>query len=337
MKTILLHGKQTVSTTEKARASVMIESPFAGDINNNVLYARMAIVDGLYRFDEAPMAFHLLYTQSLCDASDKERKLGIDTSFRWHDNDIKKAFYVDRGFSQGMYLSFLHARENGIATSLRTMSDNKEVAQYLDELNNSAVGDKELSALRVFLDAVATGQDLRDSIAGDKTGYGKLTRSTVQRLETIERANQDASDIGADYERICVRESILSGRAPLSKGLMERQLGVSGDWLIHSWADRARRIEVCIDFGITPQLVEFIKQKDMEFFVKSLSNNKYVKHEVDSINRIVDRKDRLANAAWVFDRNLDGIEKIIQENADMKLITGLNKKDYQSKERELNL
>ena len=41
---------------------VIIESPYAGDVERNVRYARAAMADCLKR-GEAPFASHLLYTQ----------------------------------------------------------------------------------------------------------------------------------------------------------------------------------------------------------------------------------------------------------------------------------
>lgn len=41
---------------------VIIESPFAGDVEKNTRYARACVRDSLLR-GEAPIASHLLYTQ----------------------------------------------------------------------------------------------------------------------------------------------------------------------------------------------------------------------------------------------------------------------------------
>jgi len=41
---------------------VIIESPYAGDIEVNLKYAKLCILDSLKR-GEAPLASHLLYTQ----------------------------------------------------------------------------------------------------------------------------------------------------------------------------------------------------------------------------------------------------------------------------------
>lgn len=58
---------------------VILESPFAGDVKRNILYARMCVRDSLGR-GEAPIASHLLYTQSgiLNDNLPEERQWGID-------------------------------------------------------------------------------------------------------------------------------------------------------------------------------------------------------------------------------------------------------------------
>jgi hypothetical protein len=82
---------------------VIIESPYAGDIENNVEYARKCIKDSLLR-GEAPIASHLLYTQPgiLDDNKPEERKLGIEAGFAWLDVAEIHAFYVDLGWSKGM-------------------------------------------------------------------------------------------------------------------------------------------------------------------------------------------------------------------------------------------
>jgi hypothetical protein len=54
---------------------VILESPFAGDVERNTLYARHALKDSLMR-GEAPIASHLLYPQVLDDLIPSERQLG---------------------------------------------------------------------------------------------------------------------------------------------------------------------------------------------------------------------------------------------------------------------
>lgn len=82
---------------------VIIESPYAGDIEQNVAYARAAMADSLAR-GEAPIASHLLYTQPgiLDDAVPAERSLGIAAGLAWRAVANAAIFYVDRGWSGGM-------------------------------------------------------------------------------------------------------------------------------------------------------------------------------------------------------------------------------------------
>jgi hypothetical protein len=82
---------------------VIIESPFAGDIETHVAYARAAMRDSLNR-GEAPIASHLLYTQPgvLRDEVPEERQWGIDAGLAWRRVADLTAFYVDHGWSRGM-------------------------------------------------------------------------------------------------------------------------------------------------------------------------------------------------------------------------------------------
>lgn len=82
---------------------VIVESPYAGDVEGNQQYARLALHDCLVR-GEAPFASHLLYTQRgvLDDALEPERVLGIAAGFAWWHGAEAIAFYCDRGMSSGM-------------------------------------------------------------------------------------------------------------------------------------------------------------------------------------------------------------------------------------------
>lgn len=84
---------------------VMIESPFAGDVEGNTDYARRAMADSLRR-GEAPFAPHLTYTQVLDDLLEHERRLGIEAGYAWAKSCDLVAFYVDRGFSAGVLEAF---------------------------------------------------------------------------------------------------------------------------------------------------------------------------------------------------------------------------------------
>ncbi len=82
---------------------VVLESPYAGDIEANVEYARRCIRDCLKR-GEAPIASHLLFTQPgvLKDDEPEERKLGIGAGHAWVHVADAMVVYVDHGLSPGM-------------------------------------------------------------------------------------------------------------------------------------------------------------------------------------------------------------------------------------------
>lgn len=82
---------------------VIIESPFAGNTDKNIQYARSCLRDSLMR-GESPYASHLLYTQPgvLDDNHPDERKRGIDAGLMWADGADLVAVYTDLGLSDGM-------------------------------------------------------------------------------------------------------------------------------------------------------------------------------------------------------------------------------------------
>lgn len=102
---------------------VIIESPYAGDVEANVAYARKAMADSIRYHGEAPIASHLLYTQPgiLDDALVHERVLGIAAGLAWRAVAQEAIFYVDRGWSNGMLgAKELYERE-GFPFSIRSI------------------------------------------------------------------------------------------------------------------------------------------------------------------------------------------------------------------------
>lgn len=82
---------------------VIIESPYAGDIELNLRYARACMVHSI-SLGEAPFASHLLYPHPdvLDDRIDTERALGIALGYAWGLKADTVVFYNDLGFSPGM-------------------------------------------------------------------------------------------------------------------------------------------------------------------------------------------------------------------------------------------
>lgn len=99
---------------------VIVESPYAGDIERNVAYARACVRDSVLR-GEAPIASHLLFTQRgiLRDEVPEERKLGIEAGLAWRRVADLTAVYTDYGISPGMEHGIRAARAAGVPVEFR--------------------------------------------------------------------------------------------------------------------------------------------------------------------------------------------------------------------------
>jgi hypothetical protein len=107
-----------------SRPIVIVESPYAGDIDRNLAYLRAAMRDCLLR-GEAPFASHGLYTQPgvLDDNDPKERALGIDAGFAFRPFAARTVVYTNCGVSRGMLLGIEDAKRIGQAVEWRTLLD----------------------------------------------------------------------------------------------------------------------------------------------------------------------------------------------------------------------
>jgi hypothetical protein len=105
---------------------VILESPYAGDIERNVTYARRAVRDSLSR-GEAPIASHLLYTQEgiLDDNIPNERQCGIDAGLAWKIVAERSVFYIDYGITNGMQYGIEAAAKVGISIEYRKIGKNQ--------------------------------------------------------------------------------------------------------------------------------------------------------------------------------------------------------------------
>ena len=101
---------------------VILESPYAGDIEANVEYARRCVRDALAR-GEAPIASHLLYTQPgiLRDEAAEERWWGIDAGLAWGTVADATVVYTDLGISRGMEYGIANAHEAGRPVEIRSI------------------------------------------------------------------------------------------------------------------------------------------------------------------------------------------------------------------------
>ena len=108
---------------------VIIESPFRGDVEGNVAYARACVRDCLKR-GEAPLASHLLFTQpgTLNDDIPAERELGINAGLAWQTAADAVVVYQDRGITAGMSFAIDRANYYNISVEYRSLASENEAA-----------------------------------------------------------------------------------------------------------------------------------------------------------------------------------------------------------------
>jgi len=99
---------------------VILESPFAGERERNIDYARKCMLDCFNR-NEAPFASHLLYTQCLDDDFEPHRFLGITAGLKWGEKATKSVVYTDYGISKGMEYGIKDAEKNNRVIEYRTI------------------------------------------------------------------------------------------------------------------------------------------------------------------------------------------------------------------------
>lgn len=103
---------------------VVIESPYAGDVERNLAYLRACMRDCLIAHGETPFASHGLYTQPgvLDDDDPEQRRLGIDAGFLWRDAAEATVVYQDLGVTPGMVAGIDHAHGLGQPVEYRWLS-----------------------------------------------------------------------------------------------------------------------------------------------------------------------------------------------------------------------
>lgn len=101
---------------------VIIESPYAGDIERNIIYLRRCIRDSIFRCGESPMASHRMFTDALSEET--ERALGIEAGYAWWKAAEMIVFYDDYGMSPGMKKAFDRCYRVGKAYHFRNIGLN---------------------------------------------------------------------------------------------------------------------------------------------------------------------------------------------------------------------
>lgn len=105
---------------------VLISSPYTGDTDRNVEYARRCLADSLSR-GEAPIATHLMYPQVLSEPED--RNLAMEAAKRIVAKVDIVAVYADRGLSSGMTEEIGAAEQHGKLVETRYIEKEKPEAK----------------------------------------------------------------------------------------------------------------------------------------------------------------------------------------------------------------
>lgn len=102
---------------------VIVESPFAGDVERNKRYLERCLRDCIGR-GESPYASHKMLTDCLDDTDPDERRMGIEAGFAWKQRGVRTVFYEDLGWSNGMNRARELCQKEGVPFEVRTLPRN---------------------------------------------------------------------------------------------------------------------------------------------------------------------------------------------------------------------
>lgn len=325
---ILTPGERQGSDAQK-RKRIMIESPLAGDTANNVAYAKYCMADAFKNRGEAPMAFHLLYTQSLCDDNGAERKLGIDNSFVWHEVAEKKVFCIDYGFSQGMLLGYLDSIKKGIEVEFRSNLGSSEILKWSEFLNKSA-----------------RNGSVENELVEYRNNFINIKKTIVMNNELKKYLDPDKSNhvkntLLIEYARHAMRDSMVRcGKAPFSSILIKDSIGISDDSFSMDWHSKLSEIDIYIDLGITKEMNKICEEalnKGIQLNIMTASMDNDRKKVVDEINNNEDCQSKLEIAKNISKECFSSMDEIRINESIINLIKRVNDASYSSKEREFKV
>jgi hypothetical protein len=97
---------------------IILESPYAGNVEVNTHYARFCMKQILLE-GNCVFASHLLYTQCLDDMVPEERDLGIKAGLEFYKHADECHAFIDHGISKGMRAGIKEALDRGVPVYLR--------------------------------------------------------------------------------------------------------------------------------------------------------------------------------------------------------------------------
>lgn len=157
---------------------VVVESPYAGDIDRNLAYLRACLHDCLLR-GEAPFASHAIYTQVgvLDDEKPDERLLGIQAGFAWGDKADATVVYTDLGISEGMKDGIKRAQDACRPVEMRRLTE-KKARSRTSRKRSEAYESLDQETLRRLLDE---GEEIRRELDARFRSMKWLTAEDLMR------------------------------------------------------------------------------------------------------------------------------------------------------------
>ena len=95
---------------------ILVESPFAGEVDENLTYAQKCmrhVFFSSYSGPQIPIASHCFFTIALDDRNPAERSIGMNAGFAMRSLASEVRVYLDRGLSGGMIHGIRGAIEAG--------------------------------------------------------------------------------------------------------------------------------------------------------------------------------------------------------------------------------
>lgn len=238
---------------------VILESPFAGEVDINVKYARSCLRNSLYR-GEAPSASHLLYTQPgvLDDTVPAERILGIDAGLSWRKASVGSVVYLDRGLSGGMIYGIQKAKDDG----------KKVVGRYQDPALLKALGipTVPVDPVKLLELGIAIDFDPNSKLGGTVANNGAVSPELV----ILESPFAGEVELNVKYARAAMRDSLFRTEAPSVSHLLYTQDGVLDDTVPAertmgidaglTWRAATTKSVVYLDRGLSGGMVYGIKK-----------------------------------------------------------------------------
>lgn len=196
---------------------VVLESPYAGDVQRNLAYARRAMRHAL-ELGDAPLASHALYTQRgvLDDGDPAERDLGMRAGFAWGAAADLCAVYVDRGVSAGMLRGVEAAVRAGVPVRMRSVGRGPYLGAGLVRACRVSASRGEAGAAEV---ASAPGDEW--VWFGEPSGCAEVTLAVRAEVRALR---------GGDLVGSGPFDAVLSWRAPGAGTLAARARDLGSLW-----------------------------------------------------------------------------------------------------------